>query len=168
MNSSSPVLAVYEALWAILEESPDFNAIFKPGNVRKHISKEAAAKEAASPADYPAIVIFPSGQDKLPSRASSDTFQWEHSISIDILSGQENISVFLKAQWVIIRLILSSLDNLRALEWNEMPFIVCLDVDQGVSDLGQRLGTNQWRSVMRLKVLIGLDASMLTIGEIGE
>ena len=100
-------------------------------------------------------------------RVNTDSFALDHRVSINILSGKESLYTFLNAKWVVTKAILSNLDTLKDATWCGKPYIVCLDVDSGVTSMVQSMGVNQWRTVMRLKVVIGLDAEALTEGEIG-
>jgi hypothetical protein len=150
-----PVNRLYEKLWEILERDGEFAAVFKPGNIMKYTSREAADKKLKQHADYPAIGIFPSTNSGFPTVVTSSAYIWDHAISIDIKTGDKDISNLAEIEWMISRIILSDMSELMLDTWEGDNYIICLNkkINNNISIDKSNYG---WNTLIRFDVKLGV------------
>ena len=150
-----PVNRLYDKLWEVLQRDGEFATVFKPGNIMKYTSREAADKVLKHHADYPAVGIFPAPNSGFPTVATSSAYIWDHSVSIDIKTGDKDIGNLAEIEWMISRIILDNMPELLSDTWEGDSYIICLNrkVNNNIS-----IGRNNygWNTLIRFDVKLGV------------
>jgi hypothetical protein len=139
MTSESPVTKFYDRLWMVLESSPEFVKTFLEPNRKKYLTREAADLQVRQAADYPAIGIFPSNTNNiLPRIISSDCQTFDQAVTVEIKTGETELSTLDSLIWMISTLVLENKDYLMSEE------VLCLTLNQrpGISRALNSLGWN--------------------------
>jgi len=150
-----PVNRLYEKFWEVLQRDNQFSSIFKPGNILKYTSHEAAEKKLKHHADYPAIGIFPAGNSGFPTKTTSSAYIWDHSLSIDIKTGDRDIGNLADMEWMIARIILSNLQEITGDYFEGEEYIICVN-RKAKNSLASSRNSYGWSSLIQFDVKLGV------------
>lgn len=117
---------IHDKIWDLLEAKQAFTDVVPAGNRIKFTGNvRQPQKEMASAADFPEVMVRPTGTQTQDRRASNGTYlkvQWE----VLVHSGQQPFDPFFDVQWAVWVALLNWDATMRAIEWNgEHPVSNC-------------------------------------------
>ena len=159
--------AVYEEIWNILVEYPEFRELVPEGNRIKWKGLLVPSHNTLG-ADHPQVRIIPRGMD-MNIHASSCGTRVDVSYDIQALSGTTNLDKVMQLQWVLIRALQNMQEELSGrVVWDadDTTPIVRAEPTQTQESRDRDISqdTGGWHTVFRLEVGMFFQSSTLLIG----
>ncbi len=121
----TPYSKVYDAIWALLEASPDFTALFPEGNRIKFNSADdrAPIKQSVQTGDLPEVMLIVAGGE-LNLRNTSSTTKSVLNYQVVVNTGDFRLSEYvLPINWLVTCIANQWCSALTALTWRAKTFV---------------------------------------------
>lgn len=164
INETDPFEKVYNALWALVERNPYFNATqLKLGN-RIKFDKETSYKVNIADADTPELQLILGPISELTSscnlRGCTKTYTW------GLATGQNRRAIHNKISFELFRSMTDFEEVLHPLTWCSCTFvidvkIVAEDIGRQMQDLNREI--DGWSSLLAIEVKFSFPLSKLRV-----
>jgi hypothetical protein len=152
---SDPISQVYDALWALLEDSRELCSMVDVGNRKKYSGEGTPEKEQVATADFPEIRIVPVATTPHTQRTSS-TSTMLVKFRIEVASGDQRIDAGLfPIEWEIYRAMARWASVVTSLEWNEKAYVItakATSVQDGLAPANLMRGILGWVALWECEV----------------
>lgn len=165
-----PLSKLHNAIWDLFEGSPEFVAMFKPGNRIKFNSPTDTnpVKQTVATADTPEFAVVPQGiTPNLFDTSSSTKVVARYQLIVNTGDWRVN-EISNIANWIILCNLAKWRDTLTALTWKGKPYVKVvrvLDLQQGETDAQRNRGIRGWATVWQCEIEMHFRTLDLTIIE---
>lgn len=152
----NPFTLVFDALWSILENSPQFTSDVKPGN-RIHLNLTNlpnALKQQISDSDLPEVILTTAGASSIGLFTTSSTSRIVKQYQFLISTGDQRVQNYLnQVQWDIFCCFTGWQSLLGGLIWpvgsgrNFVKRADLVDNQEGLQDSDRNRGNVGWSSI---------------------
>lgn len=157
LQSPDPFSMIYEALWQILEDSPDFSVRVKPGNRVKFIGKldRLPEKDEILTADLPEVRVIPAGGTPHLQRTSNSSSCLKRFV-IQVATGDRRVDASLfPVEWAVYKALTDWTNILTALEWQGNTFVNLarpMEITEDIGLINLERGISGWVTVFACEI----------------
>lgn len=159
----TPYSKVYDAIWALLEASNEFNTLFPVGNRIKYGSTDRQPqKPNQATADTPEIVLIATGGPINIGNTSSTT-KVQQSYDLVINTGDYRLNEYIfPIAWIVTCQAKTWCQHLASLQWRGTNYVKVVRITNntiGESPERRKRGIKGWSSVMTFEVEMHFDTA---------